>query len=121
MFDRAREALRQCLPDSLRDQSFASTIRGEESVQRWLSQLIKNLNGETVIAGSATASDNSGSSNIAQVQGKLASAPAALIANQNVANVPMFSSNIPTIASGGVSGSVFGYSNLPLASANWNS
>jgi CCR4-NOT transcription complex subunit 9 len=33
---RARDALRQCLPDALRDQTFASAIRSEESVQKWL-------------------------------------------------------------------------------------
>ena len=40
---RAREALRQCLPDALRDQSFAVVLRSEEAVQRWLALLIKNL------------------------------------------------------------------------------
>ena len=40
---RARDALRQCLPEALRDQTFANTIRGEESVQKWLSLLQKNL------------------------------------------------------------------------------
>jgi hypothetical protein len=40
----AREALRQCLPDSLRDQTFSATIKNEESVQRWLVLLTKNLN-----------------------------------------------------------------------------
>lgn len=40
---RARDALRQCLPEALRDQTFASTIRGEESVQKWLALLMKNL------------------------------------------------------------------------------
>lgn len=40
---RAREALRQCLPDVLRDNSFANVLRTEEAVQRWLTLLIKNL------------------------------------------------------------------------------
>jgi hypothetical protein len=30
---RAKEALRQCLPDALRDQTFAQVIRSEETVQ----------------------------------------------------------------------------------------
>lgn len=41
---RAWEALRQCLPDALRDQTFAAALRQEETVQRWLALLIKNLN-----------------------------------------------------------------------------
>jgi CCR4-NOT transcription complex subunit 9 len=41
---KAREALRQCLPDALRDQTFANAVRSEESVQRWLTMLLKNLN-----------------------------------------------------------------------------
>ena len=41
---KAREALRQCLPDALRDQTFANVVRSEESVQRWLVLLLKNLN-----------------------------------------------------------------------------
>ena len=40
---RARDALRQCLPDALKDQSFAAVLRSEESVQRWLALLVKNL------------------------------------------------------------------------------
>jgi len=40
---RARDALRQCLPESLKDQTFATTIGNEESVQRWLQLLLKNL------------------------------------------------------------------------------
>jgi Cell differentiation family, Rcd1-like len=40
---RAKDALRQCLPDALRDQSFAAVLRSEESVQRWLAHLLKNL------------------------------------------------------------------------------
>jgi CCR4-NOT transcription complex subunit 9 len=40
---RARDALRQCLPDALRDQTFAAVLRSEESVQRWLALLLKNI------------------------------------------------------------------------------
>lgn len=41
---RARDALRQCLPEALKDQTFANTIVQEESVQKWLAMLIKNIN-----------------------------------------------------------------------------
>lgn len=49
---RAREALKQCIPDVLRDQSFASILRTEEAaqVQRWLSVLLKNLSEPTPVA-----------------------------------------------------------------------
>lgn len=40
---RAREALRQCLPEALKDQSFAPMLKTEEAVQRWLTLLAKNL------------------------------------------------------------------------------
>ncbi|RYG68194.1 hypothetical protein EON64_05725, partial [archaeon] len=41
---RAREALKKCLPDALKDTStFSSVITGEENVQRWLGVLLKNL------------------------------------------------------------------------------
>lgn len=40
---RAQEALRKCLPDSLRDQSFSASLKLDEGVQKWLVQLIKNL------------------------------------------------------------------------------
>lgn len=55
---RAREALRLCLPESLRDQTFAAVVRNEESAQRWLALLIKNLN-EPTTEGSASSSSNS--------------------------------------------------------------
>lgn len=41
---RACDALKQCLPESLKDQSFAQVFKAEEAVQRWLALLIKNIN-----------------------------------------------------------------------------
>ena len=41
---RARDALRQCLPDALKDQSFSTILGSEESVHRWLALLLKNVN-----------------------------------------------------------------------------
>jgi CCR4-NOT transcription complex subunit 9 len=38
---RAREALRQCLPNSLRDDTFASALRDDLTVKKWLSQLLQ--------------------------------------------------------------------------------
>jgi CCR4-NOT transcription complex subunit 9 len=40
---RAREALRQCLPDQLKDQTFTTCLKDDNSTKRWLSQLLKNL------------------------------------------------------------------------------
>ena len=40
---RAREALRQCLPDQLRDSTFAACLQEDKSTKHWLALLIKNL------------------------------------------------------------------------------
>ncbi|CAB4037785.1 cell differentiation RCD1 homolog, partial [Paramuricea clavata] len=40
---RAREALRQCLPDQLKDATFANCLKDDASTKRWLNQLMKNL------------------------------------------------------------------------------
>jgi CCR4-NOT transcription complex subunit 9 len=50
---RAREALAQNFPQSLRDDSFASVIRAEDVVQRWLTHLLKNISE----AGTGTITD----------------------------------------------------------------
>ena len=43
---RAREALRQCLPASLRDQTFAVTLKDDQGTKRWLTQLLFNITAE---------------------------------------------------------------------------
>ncbi len=104
--NRAREALRQCLPDALKDQTFAAAINTEDSVQRWLALLLKNLNDPSTpgitnaSAGAASASASS-------------AAPGSAVIGKSAAV------NLPTIPSG--SSGAFGYSSVPLASANWNS
>ncbi|CAM9561987.1 unnamed protein product [Choristocarpus tenellus] len=40
---RAREALRQCLPDALRDNTFTNVLKDDVSVKRWLTQLLFNI------------------------------------------------------------------------------
>lgn len=40
---RAKEALRQCLPDQLKDSTFMNVLKDDNTTKRWLSQLIKNL------------------------------------------------------------------------------
>jgi hypothetical protein len=48
---RAREALRQCLPDQLRDATFANCLQDDKSTKHWLSQLLKNLETGPVTVG----------------------------------------------------------------------
>lgn len=43
MFIRAREALRQCLPDQLRDNTFSACLKDDKSTKQWMAQLLKNL------------------------------------------------------------------------------
>jgi CCR4-NOT transcription complex subunit 9 len=40
---RAREALRQCLPDQLKDNTFVNCLKDDKSTRNWLAQLLKNL------------------------------------------------------------------------------
>jgi len=40
---RAKEALRLCLPDSLRDDTFEKLLKEDKSTNNWLHQLLKNL------------------------------------------------------------------------------
>eukprot|EP01136_Pigoraptor_vietnamica_P011064 Opistho-1_new@49455 len=40
---RAREALRQCLPEPLRDSTFAACLKDDTTTKRWLNQLLVNL------------------------------------------------------------------------------
>ncbi|XP_015906405.1 CCR4-NOT transcription complex subunit 9 [Parasteatoda tepidariorum] len=46
---RAREALRQCLPDNLKDNTFATCLKDDKSTKHWLSQLLKNLETATPV------------------------------------------------------------------------
>ncbi|CAB1346723.1 unnamed protein product [Coregonus sp. 'balchen'] len=39
----SREALRQCLPDQLKDATFAQVLKDDTTTKRWLAQLVKNL------------------------------------------------------------------------------
>nr|CAD7574226.1 unnamed protein product [Timema californicum] len=48
---RAREALRQCLPDQLRDSTFSTCLQDDKSTKHWLSQLLKNLETGQVTVG----------------------------------------------------------------------
>lgn len=39
----AREALRQCLPDLLRNPQFTSCLKSDDTTRRWLAQLLVNV------------------------------------------------------------------------------
>ena len=54
---RAREALRQCLPDQLRDSTFANLLKDDNSTKKWLAQLIKNLEMPPVMASGLNPAD----------------------------------------------------------------
>jgi CCR4-NOT transcription complex subunit 9 len=45
---RAREALRQCLPEPLRDHTFQSVLRDDAATKRCLAQLLINLSDNVV-------------------------------------------------------------------------
>lgn len=44
---RAREALRQCLPDVLRDATFSACLKDDVTTKRWLTQLLFNITEST--------------------------------------------------------------------------
>ncbi|RDW66298.1 hypothetical protein BP5796_07945 [Coleophoma crateriformis] len=48
---RAREALRQCLPEPLRDATFSSVLRDDAATKRCLAQLLINLSDNVVESG----------------------------------------------------------------------
>ena len=48
---RAREALRQCLPEPLRDATFSSVLRDDAATKRCLAQLLINLSDNVVEGG----------------------------------------------------------------------
>jgi hypothetical protein len=52
---RAREALRQCLPEPLRDATFQGVLRDDAATKRCLAQLLINLS-DNVVVDSSTGS-----------------------------------------------------------------
>jgi CCR4-NOT transcription complex subunit 9 len=49
---KAREALRQCLPNALKDDTFNPFLKGDVTVKKWLAQLLSVLGGVNVGGGS---------------------------------------------------------------------
>ena len=46
---RAREALRQCIPDSLRDSTFSGVLKDDLTVKRWLANLLYAVSEESSV------------------------------------------------------------------------
>lgn len=46
--NRAREALRQCLPDQLKDATFSTMLKEDSTTKKWVVQLLSNLGQEMV-------------------------------------------------------------------------
>ncbi|CAB4060389.1 RCD1 [Lepeophtheirus salmonis] len=64
---RACEALCQCLPDQLKDETFVDCLKEDKSTKHWLAQLLKNLDAMSVSGnsgGSATSGGNSTAANL---------------------------------------------------------
>ena len=47
VFYRACEALCQCLPDQLKDDTFSECLKDDKSTKHWLAMLLKNLENMT--------------------------------------------------------------------------
>jgi len=54
---RAREALRQCLPDQLKDTTFSKSLKDDKSTKHWLSQLLKNVESPSAASGQSSGPD----------------------------------------------------------------
>ena len=50
---RAREALRQCLPDQVKDNTSAGCLKDDNTIKKWLTQLLQNLTDTSGISVSA--------------------------------------------------------------------
>ena len=62
---RAKEALKSCLPDQLKDNTtFADCLKDDASTKKWLAQLIKNLEPFTTLL---TPTANNPSSSVSQL------------------------------------------------------
>jgi len=55
---RACEALCQCLPDQLKDETFSECLKDDKSTKHWLSMLLKNLENMTPGQGQGGANQN---------------------------------------------------------------
>jgi len=66
---RACEALCQCLPDQLKDETFAACLKDDKSTKHWLAQLLKNIESMST-TGNAGAGQNAGGGSLKGGQGQ---------------------------------------------------
>mmetsp|Transcript_54303 Transcript_54303/g.162495 ORF Transcript_54303/g.162495 Transcript_54303/m.162495 type:complete len:189 (-) Transcript_54303:72-638(-) len=59
---RAREALRQCLPQALRDDTFVHALRDDATVKKWLGQLLSVVGGAAPAGGGGDGQQGGGAS-----------------------------------------------------------
>jgi CCR4-NOT transcription complex subunit 9 len=57
---RAKEALRQCLPDPLKDGTFANTLKTDAVATRWLNQLMRYVYPDPATAAASAAQQSGG-------------------------------------------------------------
>ncbi len=60
---RAREALRACLPEQLKDTTFAVTLKDDSTTKKWLLQLLQNLGIDSQMGAVATTNSGGGGGN----------------------------------------------------------
>ncbi len=60
---RAREALRQCLPDQLKNATFAACLKDDRTTKNWLVTLLKNIETKPGEGGGGGGGGNGGGSN----------------------------------------------------------
>ncbi len=57
---RAREALRTCLPEQLKDSTFAIILKDDSTTKKWLSQVLQNLGLDSQLITAATTASGGG-------------------------------------------------------------
>jgi CCR4-NOT transcription complex subunit 9 len=62
----ACEALCQCLPDQLKDETFAACLKDDKSTKHWLAQLLKNIEAMSSQAGGTGQGAHKGQQKLAQ-------------------------------------------------------
>ena len=92
---KAREALRVCLPDTLRDQTFASTIKGEDSVQKWLNALLKNIGEGTTGTSTSNSNNNNGIAGVSPLLTSIKSSSTTTISSNSQSSVNTPNSTVP--------------------------
>ena len=75
---RAREALRHCLPDHLRSNTFATCLNNDRGTKSWLNQLLKNIEKEPQSSQQSQVMGGGPNGNGGNVVGQTSSSPGAV-------------------------------------------